>query len=84
MPGRVPAVHRRRQVRREVEGRVHEREVRERLGEVAEQPARLRVVLLRQQAEVVAEIDQPPEQLVRLVVAAEQLVAVAEPELARQ
>ena len=38
MPGRVPAVHRRRQVRREVEGGVHEREVRERLREVPEQP----------------------------------------------
>ena len=36
------------------------------------------------QAEVVAEVDQPPEELVRLVVAAEQLVAVAQPERARQ
>ena len=52
--GRVPAVHRRRQVRREVEGGVDEREVRERLREVPEQALRLGVVLLGEQAEVVA------------------------------
>src|SRR5438067_4749177 len=84
VPGRVPTVHRRRQVRREVEGGVHEREVRERLGEVPEQPLRARVVLLGHQAEVVAEVDESPEELVRLVEAAEQRVAVAEPERARQ
>ena len=84
VPARVPAVHRRGQVRGEVEGRVHEREVRERLREVPEQAVRLRVVLLGIEPEVVAEVDEPPEQLVRLVVPAEQLVAVAEPERARQ
>ena len=83
-PGRVAAMHRRRQVWRKVEGRVHQGEMRERLGEVPEQAAGPRVVLLRQQAEIVAEVDEPPEELVRLVVAAEQLVAVAEPERARQ
>ena len=67
-----------------VERRGDEREVRERLREVAEQALRLRVVLLAKQADVVREAEQPLEQLVRLVVPAEQLVAVDEPERARQ
>jgi hypothetical protein len=64
----VPQMHRRRQVRREVEGRVHEREVRERLREVAEHSPGLGVVLLGEQAEVVRDVDEPGEELVRLVV----------------
>src|SRR5689334_5541835 len=82
VPGRVPAMHRRRQVRREVERRVHEGEVRERLGEVPEHALGPGVVLLREEPEVVAQVDEAPEQLVRLLVPAEQLVAVAEPERA--
>src|SRR5579859_3280484 len=58
--------------------------MRERLGEVPELPLGLRVVLLRHQAEVVAEIDEPIEERVRFAVAAQQLVAVAEPEGARK
>jgi hypothetical protein len=71
-------------VRREVERGVHEREMGERLREVPQQSAGVRVVLLGHQPEVVAEVDEPAEQLVRLVVAPEQLVAVAEPERARE
>jgi hypothetical protein len=77
-------MHRRRQVRREVERRVHEREVRECLGEVAEQPSSLRVVLLCEQAEIVRQTDEAAEELVRVGVPAEQLVAVHEPERAGQ
>src|SRR5512146_2207702 len=84
MPPRVAPVHRRRQVRGEIERRVHECEMRERLREVSEVPFGPRVVLLGHQAEVVAESDEPREELVRLVVATEQLVAVAEPERARE
>src|SRR5919197_64707 len=43
----------------EVEGAVHERHVREGLREVAELAAELRVVLLREQAEVGAQLEQP-------------------------
>ena len=46
--------------------------MRERLREVAQQPPRLRVVLLRDQADVVAQSQQPLEQFLRLRVAAEQ------------
>src|SRR3954452_24100792 len=80
----VPAVHRRRQGRQDVDRRVDEGEVRERLREVAEEALRLRVVLLGEEAQVVPECDETVEELVRLVVAAEQLVAVDEPERARQ
>ena len=58
--------------------------MRERLREVAEQPLRLGVVLLGEQADVVREADEPVEERVRLVVPAEQLVAVDEPERARE
>src|SRR4029077_7695747 len=80
----VTAAHRRRQMRQHVERGVDEREVRERLREIAEQPLRSGVVLLREETDVVREANEPPEELVRLVVAAEQLVAVDEPERARQ
>ena len=84
MPLRVAPVHRRRQVRREIERRVHEGEMRERLRKVAELPLVPGVVLLGHQAEVVAESHEPREELMRLVVATEQFVAVAEPEGARE
>ena len=58
--------------------------MRERLREVPEQAPGRGVVLLRQQPEVVREPDEPLEQGARLVVAPEQLVAVGEPERARQ
>ena len=49
-------------------GRTDEREVRERLREVPELTPRDGVVLLGEQADVVAEVEQPLEQLARLVV----------------
>src|SRR5262245_28428988 len=69
---------------RKVVGRVHEPDVRERLREVAEQPLLVRVVLLGEQAEVVADSEQPLEERARLVPAAEGGEAVDEPERARQ
>src|SRR4051812_7079045 len=77
---RVPPVHRRRQMRQHVERRRYEREVRERLWEVPEQALLLRVVLLGKEADVVGEADQLLEQQMRVVVPAEQHVAVDEPE----
>ena len=47
-------------------------------------PSRDRVVLLREQAEVVAQAEQPREQLARLVDAAEQREVGREPERAGQ
>src|SRR5919201_3407456 len=80
----MAAVHRRRQMRQHVERRVHEREVRERLREVSEQAPGLRVVFLREQTHVVRERQEPFEQRMRLRVPAEKLVAVDEPEGARE
>src|SRR6478672_4273957 len=86
LPGRsrmrVAPVHRRRQMRQHVERRRDEREVGERLREVPEQALLLRVVLLGEEADVVREADQPLEQHMRIVVPAEELVAVDEPERA--
>src|SRR5689334_18947579 len=83
-PTRVPVMHRRLQVRQDVQRRVREREVRERLREVPELPLRLRVVLLGQQADVVRKADQAVEERMRLVVPADELVAIDEPERAGQ
>src|SRR6266545_2670658 len=69
---------------RQVERGVDELEVRERLREVSEQSLRRRVVLLRDEPELGPHREQPLEQRVRLVVLAEQLEAVDEPERARQ
>ena len=69
---RVPPVHRRRQVRHDVEGGVHERKVRERLREVPEQALRPRVVLLRQQSDVGRESEQALEEVVGVVVPADE------------
>src|SRR5712691_200411 len=62
---------------------VDERDVRERLREVADLAAAARVVLLGQQADVVAQREDPLEQRARLVDAPEQHVRVGEPEAAR-
>ena len=56
--------------------------MRERLREVAEHPARRRVVLLGDQPEVVAEAEQPLEERRRLLAAAHQRQVVDEPERA--
>src|SRR5919201_5497043 len=63
---------------------VDEREMGQRLREVAEQTAGARVVLLGEQADVVAQIEQPLEQLARLVELALQREYVREPERAGQ
>src|SRR4051795_1157903 len=71
-------------VGRQVAGGVDQGHVAERLGEVAYQAARAGVVLLRQQAEVVAQREQPLESLHSLLVASLQRVVVGEPERARE
>ena len=71
-------------MRRQVVGRVDEPDVRERLREVAEQPFRGRVVFLRDQAEVVAEREQPLEEPARLVAPPLHQERVDEPERARE
>ena len=66
----------------EVVGGVDEGDVGERLRKVADLPPRARVVLLGEQADVVAQREQPLEQRPRLVVAPLQDVVVGEPEAA--
>src|SRR5436853_888401 len=70
-----PLVHRLRGVT-EVERRVDERDVRERLREVADLAAQPRVVLLGQQADVVAQGEQPLEKRPGFVQAAEHHVGI--------
>src|SRR5262249_6679672 len=65
---------------RQVQGGVDQADVRERLREVAQKPAGLRVVLLREQAHVVAQPQQPFEPAAGLGVAALQVQAVSQPE----
>src|SRR5579859_1877538 len=81
---RMSTMHRRWQVRYQVERRVDEREVGEGLREVAELTLRSRVVLLSQQPDIVREADETVEERHRFVAAAEQLEAVDEPERARE
>ena len=64
--------------------RVDEADVRERLREVADEPAELRVVLLGEQAELVPEREQALEHLPRLVELAEEDEVVDEPEGAEE
>ena len=56
----------------------------ERLGKVAHEPTRDRVVLLGQQAEVVAQVEEPLEELAGIVVTTQQRQAVSHPERAGQ
>src|SRR5215211_5470630 len=56
--------------------------MREGLREIADKPARTRIIFLAQEAEIVAEAEQPLEQLLRIVDAAEQHVGVREPKTA--
>src|SRR5205085_2059228 len=64
----------------EREGRLDQGEVRERLGEVAELAQGDGVVLLGEEAEVVAKVEQALEQLARFVVPALQREDGSEPE----
>src|SRR5204863_7611727 len=59
------------------------RDVREGLREVADEPPVRDVVLLRQEADVVADIEDPFEELPRLFVVSLQLLTVREPAGAR-
>src|SRR5438105_9192471 len=63
---------------------VYEREVGEGLGEVPQEAAGLGVVLLREQPDVVSEVEQPLEELARLLQPALEREGVREPEGARQ
>jgi UDP-N-acetyl-D-mannosaminuronic acid transferase (WecB/TagA/CpsF family) len=63
---------------------VHERDVAEGLREVADQPSRPRVVLLGEEADVVAQVEQALEALAGVVAPAHLLEAVHEPERAHQ
>ena len=67
---------------REVQCRIHQRDVRERLGKVADQPAGLRVVFLRNQTDVVAKSEQTLEKAARFGLAAQQVKVVRQPKRA--
>ena len=66
--------------RSQVVGRIDKADVREGLREVPDEPASRRVVLLGEEPEVVAEIEDPFEDPSRLSAAAEKSQAVGEPE----
>src|SRR6516164_5488350 len=68
----------------EVVRRVDQGYVRERLRKVSDEPSRVHVVLLGQQADVVAKVEQPPEQPARILHSAGQHVRVRQPETARE
>ena len=63
----------------EVEGGVDQADVRERLGDVADLPARMRVVLLGEQAHVVAEREEPLEDRARFLAPSLKAEVVGEP-----
>jgi hypothetical protein len=64
----------------EIEGRVYQRHMGERLGKIAGLAARRAVVFLGQEAKVVSELQQPRKEPAGLVVAAQQVQAVGHPE----
>ena len=64
--------------------RVHQRHVAECLGEVAHQPTGHRVVLLGEQSQIVAKVEQALEELAGVVLPPEQRQAVGQPERAGQ
>ena len=61
-----------------------QRNVRERLGKVTEQPLPLGIVLFREQADVVCKRYQPLKQFARLLLPPDQVEVRGEPEAARQ
>src|SRR5688500_6670849 len=69
-------------VRAEIQRGVDERDVRERLGKVAEETARCGVVLLGEEADIVCKSEEALEKLARLFPAALQAERVGEPEAA--
>ncbi len=74
------AGRRQRIVPAETEGRVDQGHVREGLREVADHPSGERVVFLREQTELVAQREQALEQFDRVLLAADHVEAVDEPE----
>ena len=64
----------------DLRGRVDQGDVGEGLGKVAHQPTGHRVVLLGQEAEVVAKSEEPIEELAGVVVPSQQRKAVGQPE----
>jgi hypothetical protein len=68
----------------QVEGGVHQADVGEGLGEVANQAIVARVVLLRQQSEIVAQAEQALVEADCLVTAAQDGEGVNQPEAARE
>src|SRR6188474_1919361 len=80
----VGAVLRRPALAGQVAGGVDEAHVAHRLGEVPEEPARGGIVLLGQEPDVVAEREQPLEDLGRLADAALEREVVGQPERARE
>ena len=66
----------------EVERGAEQRDVRERLRKVAHLPLETRVVFLGEQAEVIAQREEPLEEAQRIIATAEQYVVVGEPEAA--
>src|SRR5262249_2163588 len=70
--------------RRDVERRVDQRYMRKRLREIAAQAARVHVVLLRQEANGVAQGKEALEEGLGLVMAPEQLQVVGQPEGAHE
>src|SRR5271163_1295143 len=67
---------------RQIIGAVDEREMRERLRKIADQALEVRIVFFAQQADIVAQPDQPSEQLFSFAEALLQYVDVDQPETA--
>jgi hypothetical protein len=63
--------------------RIDQRDMRERLREIADLPAGSRVVFLRQQSEIVAQIEKPLEHRPRVGITSLQDIIVGEPEASR-
>src|ERR1700722_1060438 len=68
----------------EVEARLYQRDVAERLRHVTDQPAVARIILLTEQPNIVTQGEQPLEQLDCLLVPPAQLERVRQPETASQ
>src|SRR6516162_5553289 len=61
---------------------INERDVGKRLGEISHEAPRACIIFLRQEADVVAQPEQPLEQLLGLLLAAKEIVGVRQPEAA--
>src|SRR5215475_3450574 len=68
----------------EVESAVDQRQMGERLREIADQPSRLRIVFFAQQADIIAQLEQAIEQRPRIMQSALQHIGINQPEAASQ